>query len=86
MTIAFICKMSWYETRRHIHSHTDMYFMSVEDFVNGATEERVFYLYEEIADGTCRVYMIPVDTQSDEYQSALHNSNINNNNSQEENN
>jgi hypothetical protein len=59
---AYIYKMSWYDSRRHRTSHTDMYFLREEDTIWG------------FDDPNCRIHFVRVCDQSQEYWSARHNS------------
>ena len=58
----YIYKMSWYESERHIKSHTDMYYEKEEHTRLGHT------------DRLCRIMVVKVIEDSSEYESAINNS------------
>jgi len=66
-TVEMIYKCSWFETKRHQKSHTDMYFFKAEHcgWVFGS---------DDYHNGLCRVELIPVLTCTVAYQSAVDNS------------
>lgn len=63
---AFIYRISWFETKKHIISHTDMYYLNPED---------TYWAFEgDWDDEVFRVEYICVSKDSKEYESAVNNS------------
>ena len=55
---AYIYKMSWYDTPRHRISHTDMYFLQPH------------HTHWDFSDELCRITLIRVGIDSNEYKMA----------------
>ena len=60
----YIYKISFYESKRHSISHTDMYFEREED---------TRWSYH---DENSKIFVIRVDEESNEYKSAVQNSDL----------
>ena len=58
--------MSWYDSKRHTKSHTDMYYLQEHDTRWGHENE------------LCRISVIEVEETSKEYDSAVNNDKVNN--------
>ena len=58
----YVYQMSWFESKRHHKSHTDMYFAEEEHTRWGHCDE------------LCRISVVKVHTYSNEYVSAVENS------------
>ena len=61
MQMKFVYKMSFYPSKRHTISHTNMYFARESDTRWGHH------------DPLCKITVIPVDEDSTEYESAMGN-------------
>lgn len=64
----YIYHMAFYNNRRCIKPHTNMYFLKEEHTRWGHN----WHLDEEV----CKIFVIEVDENSNEYTSALHNSSV----------
>jgi len=62
---AFIYRMSWFESRRHTKSHTDMYFLDPR------------HTYWGYSDPLCRIELIRVRIDTPEYGCAVSSSKVN---------
>jgi len=56
--------MSWYDSKRHTKSHTDMYYLQEHDTRWGHENE------------LCRISVIEVEETSNEYDSAVNNDKV----------
>ena len=65
-TFGFIFKISWYESKRHTKSHTDMYYLHEED---------TYWAFEDNSE-LLKVELIRVNECSNEWQSACENSKL----------
>jgi len=61
----YIYKMSWYDSKRHTKSHTDMFYLQEHDTRWGHENE------------LCRISVVEVEETSNEYDSAVNNDKIN---------
>lgn len=59
----YIFKMSWYKSKRHIKSHTDMYYKKEEHTRWGHSNP------------LCRIMVVKVSEDSNEYKQAIYRSN-----------
>ena len=64
-----ICKCSWFDSKRHRKSHTDMYYKELKD---------TLWVFDscDYKNGLARVEVIKVSKNTNEYDSAVNNSNI----------
>jgi len=69
--IKYIYKCSWFETKKHKISHTDMFFENAED-TKWIFESRDWFL------DLVRIEYIMVKSSRNEYKSAVNNSKIHN--------
>lgn len=65
--VKYIYKCSWFETKRHSKSHTNMYFLKAE---------HTYWIFNSMEwfDGLVRIELIMVDENTDYYKSAVENS------------
>lgn len=71
MTQKIIYKCSWFETKKHKKSDTDMYFLKEKD---------TYWVFntDNYKAGLVRIEIIMIDTESNEYKSAVENDEIEN--------
>ena len=84
MSDKYIYKLSFYESRRHITSHTDMYYCKLEDCLWVYDESYMYVNKNYKGDIICSdffdIQVIKVKNNDDRYESAVHNSNLSNHN------
>jgi len=75
----YIYKMSFYDNQRCIKSHTDMYFVK-EEHTRWGHDFSSFDNPREV----CKIFVIEVDEDSNEYKSAVSNSRVSDKEEEEE--